>query len=136
MLRSRNESTTRLCVEQLEPRDLLAAWGIANDLILANMLNGVNDLSGAGFPNQISTVAAATAFGNPLAVGFGTTPGIAVVLTNPDPNMTLQPTLTAPDAATGVGQMTITTGANTPGIGSFATSTLGYASENGGRSGG
>ena len=34
------------------------------------------------------------------------------------------------------GQMTITTGANTPGIGSFATSTLGYASENGGRSGG
>jgi hypothetical protein len=32
--------------------------------------------------------------------------------------------------------VSITTGANTPGIGSFATSTLGFASENGGRSGG
>lgn len=42
----------------------------------------------------------------------------------------------APDATSGLGQITISTGANTPGMGSFATSTLGYASENGGRSGG
>src|SRR5262249_45286698 len=39
----------------------------------------------------------------------------------------------SPDAASGVGQMTITNGQNTPGIGSFATATLGSTA--GGRAG-
>lgn len=36
----------------------------------------------------------------------------------------------APDVNTGIGQLLITTGANTPGIGSFASATNGFATSN------
>jgi hypothetical protein len=131
MIRNRVASSRRLRVEQLESRALLAADSFAAAELLPSNPQGSSDMSGGGFPGQMSAIAA-------TSLGFTSTSGtIAFVpgTTNVDPNSTaaIVP-VGAPAATTGVGQMTITTGANTAGIGSFATATAGFASEFGGRS--
>jgi len=147
----------RLKLEELEPRSLLATLTGASPDVTGN-----GALSGGGFPVDAAAVAANATIGFPVgnvslqagainvadvgslanfglnnagvnaaginlaALGVAQTPGAAFSTLNSS----------APDATSGVGQITISTGANTPGMGSFATSTLGFASENGGRSGG
>jgi hypothetical protein len=133
MIRSRVASSTRLRVEQLESRDLLAADPFAAADLLPSNPQGSSDMSGGGFPGQVSVIAAAS---------LGFTSGTTVLVSGSNPNPTnVDPNSTAatvpagaPSANSGVGQMTITTGANTPGIGSFGTATAGFASEVGGRS--
>jgi hypothetical protein len=138
MVSNRAKSATRLQVEALESRALLAGTGTAESAgLLPTNPQGAGTLAGGGFPGQVSAIAAAATIGYPMqGPGFISTPGTAIVLVGVDPNTAPAPTDGAPLATTGLGQLTITTGANTPGIGSFACSTLGYASENGGRSGG
>ncbi len=132
MIRNRVASSTRLRVEQLESRALLAADPFAAADLLPNNPQGSSDMSGGGFPGQMSAMAAAS-------LGFTSTNGTIAFVpgtnANVDPNSTaaIVP-VGAPAATSGVGQMTITTGANTAGIGSFATPTAGFASEVGGRS--
>ena len=153
------KKTLRLRLEELEDRSLLAGDSAAAtpDLVPTNP-NGASVLPGGGFPAEVAAVAASaislpagsltlaaglnlnsagtSAFGvNTAAAGLAQTPGAAIVLTG-DGSTSAGLFSRAPDANSGVGQMLLTTGANTPGLGSFATSTLGYASENGGRSGG
>ncbi len=133
MIRNRVLSSTRLRVEQLESRDLLAADPFAVGNLLPSNPQGSSDMSGDGFPGQVSVIAAAS-----LGFTSGTTAfvsGSNPSTTSADPNSTaaIVP-VGAPAATTGVGQMTITTGANTAGIGSFGTATSGFASEVGGRS--
>jgi hypothetical protein len=133
MIRKRAVSTTRLRVELLESRDLLAADPFVAVNLLPSNPPGSSDLSGDGFPAQVSVMAAAS---------LGFTSGTTALVSGSNPNpTTVDPSTTAaivptgaPAATTGVGQMTITTGANTAGIGSFATATAGFASEVGGRS--
>ena len=134
MIRKRAVSTTRLRVELLETRDLLAADPFVAVNLLPSNPPGSSDLSGDGFPAQVSVIAAAS---------LGFTSGTTALISGSNPNPTIvdpsaaaasAPTTGAPAATTGVGQMTLTTGANTPGIGSFATATAGFASEVGGRS--
>jgi hypothetical protein len=135
MICNRVASTTRLRVEQLESRDLLTADPFAAADLLPGNPQGSSDMSGGGFPGQVSAMAAAS-------LGFINTGGTTVSVSGSNPNPTnVDPNSTAaivpagaPAATTGVGQMTITTGANTPGIGSFGTATAGFASEVGGRS--
>ncbi|MBI3838903.1 MAG: hypothetical protein HY288_13350 [Planctomycetia bacterium] len=111
---------TRLAVEELESRALLSANG----------LPGNSAFEGAGLPgtvaaNAVSSGIAVGSFG-PLAVN-GLVGGIGLVN-----NVIVPPANTSgPDATTGVGQMTITNGANTLGIGSFATPTCGTGSMGG-----
>jgi hypothetical protein len=149
----------RLKLEELEPRSLLASLTGGSPDVTGN-----GSLSGGGFPVDPAAVAANATIGFPIGnvsfsaggainvgdigstvvnFGFngggfnavGTTPGSAFS-TGLGALFSNGLNSSAPDANTGVGQMTITTGANTAGLGSFATSTLGFASENGGRSGG
>lgn len=135
-MKRKSVKPTRLQLESLESRDLLAADVFASPVPMTNP-NGDSVLPGYGFPGQYSTLGAAATIGYPTpSVGFVSVPGSNVVLTGTDLSASLNGSFSAPAATTGTGQMTITTGANTLGIGSFATSTLGYASENGGRSGG
>jgi hypothetical protein len=163
MLRKANEHV-RLRLEELEPRSLLASLtGASPDVtgngalsgggfpvdaaaVAANATIG-SPLGSAGFPAGVADIGFTSVnFGfnnggvnaggiNLAALGLAQTPG-AVVNTGLNTSLFDALTSRAPDATTGVGQMTITTGANTPGLGSFATSTLGFGSENGGRSGG
>lgn len=135
-MRRKTTQPTRLQLETLESRDLLTADPFATPIPMTNP-NGDSVLPGYGFPGQYSALVAAATIGYPTpSVGFVSVPGSNVVLTGTDVSGSLSGSFTAPAATTATGQMTITTGANTPGIGSFATSTLGYGSENGGRSGG
>jgi hypothetical protein len=135
-MRRKTTQPTRLQLETLESRDLLTADPFATPIPMTNP-NGDSVLPGYGFPGQYSTLVAAATIGYPTpSVGFVSVPGSNVVLTGTDLSGSPSSSFTAPAATTATGQMTITTGANTPGIGSFATSTLGYGSENGGRSGG
>lgn len=130
-----NTRKTCLCIEQLEARDLLAADPVMNALPTTNP-NGASVLPGYGFPAEVSAIAAAATLAFPTpTVGFTSVPGSNIVLTGTDSNAGAT-SFSAPTASSGVGQMTLATGANTLGMGSFATSTLGYSSENGGRSGG
>jgi hypothetical protein len=151
----------RLKLEELEPRSMLATLTGASPDVTGN-----GALSGGGFPVDPAAVAANAMIGFPLgnigfpagainvgdigftSVNFGfnnggvnaagnlpQTPG-AAVSTGLGASFPGGLNSSAPDATTGLGQITISTGANTPGMGSFATSTLGFGSENGGRSGG
>jgi hypothetical protein len=144
------KNQVRLKLEELEPRALLAALTGGSPDVTGN-----GALSGGGFPIDAAAVAAnaiGSAIGNvnfpagainPADLGFASanfvnqapTPG-AAVSTGFGASSPGGANSNALDATTGVGQITISTGANTPGMGSFATSTLGFASENGGRSGG
>lgn len=135
-MKRKSVQPTRLQLETLESRTLLAGDVFAQDVPMTNP-NGDSVLPGYGFPGQYSTLGAAATIGYPTpSVGFVSVPGSNVVLTGTDLSASLSGSFSAPAATTGTGQMTITTGANTLGIGSFASSTLGFASENGGRSGG
>ncbi len=135
-MKRKSVKSTRLQLESLESRDLLAADPFATPVPNTNP-NGDGVLPGYGFPGQFSALTLGSTIGYPTpAVGFVAVPGSNVVLNATDASTSLVGSFTAPAVTTATGQMTITTGANTPGIGSFATSTLGYASENGGRSGG
>jgi hypothetical protein len=154
----------RLRLEELEPRSLLATLTGASPDVTGNgaLAGGGFPVDAAavaanatiGFPlGNISFPAGAINFAdigftsvnfngainaagmNVASLGLAQTPG-AVFTTGLGAWFSGGLNSRAPDATTGVGQMTITTGANTPGLGSFATSTLGFASENGGRSGG
>ncbi|HTM52720.1 MAG TPA: hypothetical protein VL175_01755 [Pirellulales bacterium] len=128
----------RLKLEELEPRSLLATLTGASPDVTGN-----GALSGGGFPVDAAAVAANATIGFPVgnvninlaALGVAQTPGAAFSTGLSGP-FTGGLNSSAPDATSGLGQITISTGANTPGMGSFATSTLGFASENGGRSGG
>ena len=131
MTGDRANTTARLRVEELESRAMMAVMGGTPDLLPTNP-DGSSDLVGDGFPGQMAAIAAAAE--NFAVPGFTVpTDAAQVVVTNNE--QTAPPLVSrAPDATTGVGQMTMTTGANTPGIGSFATSVSGFASEFGGRS--
>ncbi len=134
MIRDRRTANTRLRLEQLEPRAMLAADLFAAADLLPSNPQGSSDMAGGGFPGQVSAVAAAAAgFVNNSAITSvsGSNPSTNSVDST---NAVLTAPMGAPAATTGVGQMTITTGANTNGIGSFATATAGFASEVGGRS--
>lgn len=133
MICTRVRSSARLRVEQLESRDLLAADPFAVANLLPSNPQGSSDMSGDGFPGQVSAIAAASLGFTSATTAFvsGSNPST----TNVDPNSTTAIVPAgAPAATTGVGQMTITNGANTAGIGSFGTATSGFASEVGGRS--
>ena len=60
MIRDRRAVNTRLCVEQLESRALLAADPFAAADLLPSNPQGSSDMSGGGFPGQVSVVAAAS----------------------------------------------------------------------------
>jgi hypothetical protein len=162
MNRKNRSMEAHLHLEELESRSMLAAVpGVlpaAPDLTTGGQGSGT--LPGNGFPAEVAASVAANVLGFPAgdlnfannlnlqtagvsAVGINTAanglaqiPGVSIVLTGVDGSTSSSLFSRAPDANSGVGQMLLTTGANTPGLGSFATSTLGYASENGGRSGG
>ncbi|HEV3138157.1 MAG TPA: hypothetical protein VGZ26_09635 [Pirellulales bacterium] len=122
MRRGRIRPFTRLAVEELESRALLSANGFP---ISSAFETG-------GFPGDVpvSILPSNAAIGNLGPRAINSLAGTASAFKRVDP-----PSSTAgPDATTGVGQMTITNGVNTPGIASFATPTCGTGSPNvGGR---
>jgi len=162
MNRTIHSKHAHLHLEELESRSMLAAVpGVlpaTPDLTTGGQGSGT--LPGNGFPvevaasvsanvlgftigdlnfangSNLATAAGAAAGINTAANGISQVPAVSIVLTGVDGSTSSSLFSRAPDANSGVGQMLLTTGANTPGLGSFATSTLGYASENGGRSGG
>lgn len=118
MKERRKKIMKRLVIEELERRQMLAASEIAMASTgLTN--NSVEDF----YRSQVGTEAGGAAgtgmFDNDIGPMAGT-PRFSTAAANPG-----NPVSSYPDATTGVGQMTITTGANTPGIGSFAMPTAG-----------
>ncbi len=117
MQRDQNRPVRRLAVEELESRALLSANGFP-----INSAFETGGFPGSPGANAVTSGVPLLSFGplgiNSLvaAAGFGN--NVVVPRTN----------TSAPDATTGVGQMTITNGANTLGIGSFATPTCGTGS--------
>src|SRR6476469_7678571 len=97
---------SHLRFEELESRSMLAVVVAAPDVV-ANP-GGSSDLVGDGVPAQVAAAAAAsenTSFAGP---GFTTVPGAAIVLTDNSASLGTPRAGQAPDAASGVGQMTIT----------------------------
>ncbi len=117
MKERRKRIMRRLLIEELERRAMLNGTEIA---MAATGLtsNSYEDFYKAQVGTEIGGAAGVglLALNNPR-------PGQFVVLPGTVP--TTGPAAAYPEAATGVGQMTITTGANTPGISSFATPTAG-----------
>lgn len=108
MKQQRKRIVKRLIMEELEQRAMLA--DTPSPITSGSMDDVYASLEGFGPEVPLPTAAAyVPQFG---AISFGPA----------DPNL---PTDYAPAAVTGVGQMTITTGANTPGISSFASPTAG-----------
>jgi hypothetical protein len=108
MKQQRKRIVKRLIMEELEERAMLA--DTPSPITSGSMNDIYASLEGVGPEVPLPTAAAyVPQFG---AISFGPA----------DPNL---PADYAPGAVTGVGQMTITTGANTPGISSFAYPTAG-----------
>ena len=110
----------RLAIEVLESRALLSANGFP----------GSSAFEAGGFSGTLvaNAVTSGVAVGSVTAVPYNGQVGFvaANTVTVPAANAA------GPDATTGVGQMTITNGINTPGISSFATPTCGTGSIGGG----
>jgi hypothetical protein len=121
MRRNRKTTKTRLIVEQLEPRAMLSADGLPG-----STGNEGGGLPGADLGTAVSPIAPGGYTGAPAQYA-GLNPAFIDFL-NSRPQAGYASA--APDAASGVGQMTITNGANTPGIGSFAIATCGFNTSN------
>jgi hypothetical protein len=110
---------TRLAVEELESRALLSANGFP--------ISSAFETGGFAGTLPVSLLPSSVAVGN-----FGPQAVNNLVGTASASNRVVPASNTAaPDATTGVGQMTITNGVNTPGIGSFAMPTCGTGSMGG-----
>jgi hypothetical protein len=138
MRQSRIKSWRRLVVEELEPRSLLAVLPLpTSSALVAPLANqpGTGTLIGGGFPSDVPTsqTAATIAVGDLGAFQglgrFGVLSGVVL------DRATVVEIFSSgsPDATSGVGQMTISDGANT--LGMNATPTSGFSSHAGGTGG-
>lgn len=154
-----HSSTNRLAFEQLEPRALLAANGIfagfgfpvgfsvgqvpalfgptavfANGGLTASgqSSGAVGFIPGVGLPGGNTGLGFNLTLPEGISVSAAGTSGVVAIL-NGTASATVGREFSSigPDATTGVGQMTITTGAGTYGIGSFATPTNGISDKGG-----
>lgn len=117
MKERRKRIMKRLLIEELERRAML------NGTEIAMAATGLTSNSYEDFYKaQVGTEIGGAAGVGMLALN-NPRPGQFVVLPGTVP--TTGPAAAYPEATTGLGQMTITTGANTPGISSFATPTAG-----------
>ncbi len=117
-----NHGATQLRLEELEARDLLAAIGDINGVDIFGTANGAFN-SPTATTNIVPALPRSDAM-TPALYAAVVAANTNALLGNTEMNFT-----------TSLGQITSTNGANTPGIGSFATATNGFYSRAGGTGG-